>query len=316
MYLIFRCINLSLAFILFACANQESNQIKKEKLSPIKVVASEKKGFATLTHADQPDNRIGYRFFEHTPLVYEKVEAVAGEPDSGLEADSVTSWLDDFSSRKGVLIHQKVIEKDDNWIAQSWTFYLSPTDDGVDMLFTVQTFEEGLPAYYGIQQCFRMSGKTNAEWRQVIACTPAFSEYDLWANEDQKTSLTYVLRNNTWQALPADSITVGARTPIGLLFDTLQFGEPLPEWVGPYQALMTEPVDNGLITRINEEKTWVCGIFWKNTSHVTDHHPADCLHSIVNIGNVPPHSMRAIRGKIYWFRGRLADLSVKFERDF
>jgi len=316
MYLKIYFINLCLAVMLGACADQEGHQIKKERPSPITVKASEKKGFATFTHADLPENRIGYRFFEHTPLVYEKVESVAGEPDPGLESDSVIRWLDDFSSRKGVLIHQKMIEKDENWIMQSWTFYLSPTDDGIDMLFTVQTFEEGLPPYYGIQQCFRMSGETNAEWRQVIACTPAFSEYDLWATEAQKTSLTYVIRNDKWQALPADSITVGARTPLGLLFDTLQFGEPLPEWVGPYRALMTEPVDKGLIARINKEKSWVCGIFWKNTSHVTDHHPADCLHSIVNIGNVPAHSMRAVRGKIYWFRGTLDDLSAKFERDF
>jgi hypothetical protein len=79
---------------------------------------------------------------------------------------------------------------------------------------------------------------------------------------------------------------------------------------------MLEPIDNGLIARIDKDKTWVCGIYWQRTSHVTGHHPADCLHSIVNIGDVPPHSKRAIRGKIYWFKGSLQDLAEHWKQDF
>jgi hypothetical protein len=49
---------------------------------------------------------------------------------------------------------------------------------------------------------------------------------------------------------------------------------------------------------------------------VTDHHPADCLHGIVNIGGIPPKSKRSIRGKIYWFQGTLDDLAKRWRRDF
>jgi hypothetical protein len=49
---------------------------------------------------------------------------------------------------------------------------------------------------------------------------------------------------------------------------------------------------------------------------VTDHHPADCLHAIVNIGDLPPHSRRVIRGKIYWFKGTKRDLLKQWRADF
>ena len=87
----------------------------------------------------------------------------------------------------------------------------------------VQTYEEGLPEYYGIQQCFRMSGHTNEEWRKRIANTPAFSEYDLWEKDSlNRRSLTYILRDNKWEVLPALIETVGARTPLGMEIDNLR----------------------------------------------------------------------------------------------
>lgn len=56
-------------------------------------------------------------------------------------------------------------------------------------------------------------------------------------------------------------------------------------------------------------------IHWQYTSHVTDHHPADCLHSIVNIGNIPPFSKKAIHGKIYWFEGNKDSLYDHYKHD-
>ena len=86
--------------------------------------------------------------------------------------------------------------------------------------------------------------------------------------------------------------------------------------IGPYEAKMLEPIDDGPITRTNLKGTWVSGIFWEGTSHITNHHPADCLHTIVNIGGIPPHTKRAILGKIYWFQGTKSDLVKHFQRDF
>ena len=164
-----------------------------------------------------------------------------------------------------------------------------------------------------------MGGETNAEWRKHVANTAAFSEYDLWKRDslnNENKSLTFVLRNREWQEIPAALKTLGARTPSGLKFDSLRTIGNLGTIVGPYLAEMLSPVDCGLITRSDPENSWICGIYWENTSHVTNHHPADCLHSVVNIGNVPSFSKRAIRGRIYWFKGSKDDLLLHFHNDF
>lgn len=274
--------------------------------------------FASFTNSQHAGNRIGYRFHEHTPLTHGPV------PTSNAEAEIAPGEADRFvrqmSKRPGgVRYFRRVTEK--GWVAQTWTFYLAPAEDGIDLLLLVETGDEGLNRYYGIQQCFRMSGRTNAAWRQKIALTPAFSEYDLWdrqKGQPKKTSLSYVLRKGEWQALPATTETVGCRTPFGVRIDTERSGGNLDamKHVGPYEALMLEPIDCGLITRTDSDGTWVCGIFWEGTSHVTDHHPADCLHAIVNIGNIPPNAKRAVRGKIYWFRGTKDQLRQRWQRQF
>ena len=75
------------------------------------------------------------------------------------------------------------IEEDEHWRKQHWDFYMTPVEDGVEIRLVVETFGKGLPAYYGVQQCFRMSGEGNIGWRKEVACTPAFSEYDLGEKE-------------------------------------------------------------------------------------------------------------------------------------
>jgi hypothetical protein len=272
--------------------------------------------FVTFTNRLHADNRIGYRIFEHTPIVFGEVPRNVQK--AGIDLTQIAKLEKAFSERPGIVTLEHRINED-HWIRQSWTFYMAPSDDGIDLLLIVDTFDEGLPSYYGIQQCFRMSGHTNALWRQKIAKTPAFSEYDLWATEQEKnpkTSLTWVRRGGRWQTLPAIPETVGARTPLGVLIDNKRAkGKPMSK-VGPYEAEMLEPVDNGLITRANPEGTWISGIFWEGTSHLTNHHPADCVHTIVNIGGIPQYSKRAVRGKIYWFHGTRKDLAQRFRRDF
>jgi hypothetical protein len=196
---------------------------------------------------------------------------------------------------------------------------MTPVQDGIEILMVIETFGEGLPEYYGVQQCFRMGGKTNAEWRREIANSPAFSEYDLWNSQSaaaEKKSLTYVLRGKQWHNLPAKEGTIGARTPTGIALDNLRTEGNPTSIVGPYEAAMLEPIDNGLITRMDLSESWVGGIVWQNASHVTNHHPADCLHSIVNIGNIPPFSKKAIGGKIYWFKGNKDSLYTHYKKDF
>ena len=283
--------------------------------SPIHIELGERSGFATMVHTGHKNNRIGYRFHEHEPIEFGQVPL--SESQANIDTDEINRLEDEYKSSPQVFVYTEHIEKDEAWVKQDWTFYMKPVDDGVEILLSVRTFNRGLPAYYGVQQCFRLGGGSNIEWRRKIANTPAFSEYELWRNQSEdKKSLTRVMRDQTWQVIPAEEKTLGARTPMGMAIDDLRTqGNLMPE-VGPYKAVMQNPVDHGLITRVNIPETWVCGIYWQNTSHVTNHHPADCLHSIVNIGNIPPFSRRAIQGKIYWFEGSLDSLYAHFKKDF
>jgi predicted amidohydrolase len=283
--------------------------------SPIHIELAEKNGFATMTHTGHQNNRIGYRFHEHEPIEFGKVPL--SESQANIDADEMNRLEDEYKNSSQVFVYTEHIEKDEAWVKQDWTFYMKPVQDGVEILLTVRTFNQGLPAYYGIQQCFRLGGESNNEWRRKIANTPAFSEYELWRRQSgDKKSLTRVMRNQTWQVIPADEKTLGARTPMGMAIDDLRTRGNLMLEVSPYKAVMQAPVDHGLITRVDISETWVCGIYWQNTSHVTNHHPADCLHSIVNIGNIPPFSKRAIQGKIYWFEGSPDSLFAHFKNDF
>lgn len=288
--------------------------------SPIEVeMVPGRAGFARFHNREHAGNRIGYRFHEHTPMVEGTVPRDARE--AGIDVEREARLASEFAARPGVLRYEiDVAEKE--WAPQKWTFLLAPVADGIELLLKVETRETGLNSYYGVQQCFRMSGATNIAWRQDVARTPAFSEFDDWKELENAgkapVSLTYVLRRGGWEALPAGKETVGARTPLGVKLDLRRTGGKLAAMpkVGPYEALMLAPVDDGLIARVSREGTWVSGIYWERTSHVTDHHPADCLHSIVNIGGIPAHGRRVVRGKIYWLRGTTEDLRRKWEGDF
>ena len=293
---------------------QISNSPRNKSSIKISLV---QQNFVTIVNEEHKGNRIGYRFHEHEPISFGQVPL--SNKNASIDINSINNLENTYKKDKDVFIYEHKIEKNQFWSKQDWIYYMVPEHDGIKILMIIKTYNEGLPEYYGIQQCFRMGGKTNAEWRRKIANTPAFSEYDLWngqSSDSEKKSLTYVLRKNNWQALPAKDKTVGARTPLGTAVDYLRTnGKPLKE-VGPYKAEMLEPIDNGLITRTDLTESWVCGIYWENTSHVTNHHPADCLHPIVNVGNIPPFSKKAISGKIYWLKGNKDSLLTHYKKDF
>ena len=290
--------------------------IAQKPASPLEIELVREK-FITIRNNVHSGNQIGYRFFEHSPIQFGSVPL--SDEIANINPDEIGLLIDSIKSVSWMFTYKHEISKDEEWSRQDWTYHMLPVEDGIEILLIIKTYEEGLPEYYGVQQCFRMSGETNADWRKEIARTPAFSEYDLWAdqkNNQEKQSLTYILRNNAWESLPAMENTVGARTPTGIAVDYLRSDGALPKQVGPYNAEMLQSIDNGLITRTDQKEKWVCGINWENTSHVTDHHPADCIHTIVNIGNIPPYSTRAIRGKIYWFQGTKLDLQKHYKNDF
>ena len=272
--------------------------------------------YASFLNRDHPGNRIGYRFHEHTPLSYGEVP----KPEPAAKADRPPPEAELFKARPGAKVyHRRVTEA--GWIPEDWTFYLAPVSDGIEMLWVVKTEDAGLPEFYGVQQCFRLSGASNEAWRQKYARTPAFSEFDLWKTAGavvEPPSLTWVLRNGALQRLPAGKETVGCRTPDGEALDMRRSDGRLDtlERVGPYQARMLWTSEGGLVLRTSVDQKWSAGLYWERTTHLSDHHPADCLHAIVNIGGIAPHSQRVLRGKIYWLPGAGETQVTHWRQDF
>ena len=295
-------------FVMFACSAVADGSAQ----SPIGIELFEQ--FASFTNSNHPDNRIGYRFHEHTPLTYGDVP-----PPAAVGKRPATDAML-FSARPGVkTFHRRVTE--DGWISQDWTFHLAPVADGIEMLLVVKTGDVGLPEFYGIQQCFRLTGTANEAWRQKYARTAAFSEYDLWRDSPvgkELVSLTQALHNGSLKLCPAGKETVGCRTPYGEALDTRRSGGHLDtlEFIGAYRARMLWTADSGLILRTSADKKWSTGLFWERTTHLSDHHPADCLHAIVNIGGIAPNSQRVLRGKIYWLAGSGETLVKHWREDF
>jgi len=325
------CVILALAVFL-GCNNIMSGDKTNDIPTSVEAVRGEGKFdpdtykiFITLLNESHPDNRIGYRFFERLPFVYGDVAE-----NSAAETAEANIFEKQYAKKPGVFV-RTIDVTNKGWARQKWTYYIVPAADGFEMLWVVETEDEGLNEYYSAQQCFRMSGRTNEKWRHNIALTPAFSEYDLWAEQEadglSRTSLSFVRRNNRWEALPAIRSHLACRTPLGVKMDTARSGGDLSKVADmfayePYANKPYEPsrfVDDvccGLVTRTNRDNTWVCGLYWQNTTHISNHHPADCLHASVNLGPLAPHSKRAIRGKIYWTKVSKDKLFALWQKDF
>jgi len=273
--------------------------------------------FVSFTHRGHPGNRIGYRFHEHTPFVFGEIPGDA----TGVGVTAADRLAADFAARPGVLVN-RIEVRDEGWCPQDWTYYLAPAADGFDLLWVVAAHDAGLNEYYAAQQCFRMSGVTNQPWRRAIAETPAFSEFDCWAGQEAQGeslgSLAHVRSDGRWATMPATRDHVGYRTRAGIEMDTKRTNGNIEEAsLEPYGPTAFQgAIDCGLATRASLAGDWVCGIYWERTTHITNHHPADCLHAVVNLGPIPPGGKRALRGKIYWMKGSLETLYEKWRTDF
>lgn len=307
------------------CAVAEKQAVVPTSVEPVldeKFDAEVYKIFISLLNKSHPGNRIGYRIFEREPIVYGSVPADAGAEIDRPKAEAIEK---EYAARTGVFV-RSIEVSEAGWVPQTWTYYIVPVAEGFETLWVITTKETGLNEYYAAQQCFRMSGKTNEQWRHKIALTPAFSEYDLWAEQETdglpRTSLSFVRRNHRWEALPAIRNHTCCRTPLGVKMDTARSAGDLAKLADmfsyePYAPTHFEPdIDNGLATRSNLENSWVCSLYWQRTTHVNNHHPADCLHPVVNLGPIRPHSKRAIRGKIYWMKASRDELFARWQKEF
>ncbi|HEX9971408.1 MAG TPA: hypothetical protein VGD14_04995 [bacterium] len=181
---------------------------------------------------------------------------------------------------------------------------LKAVADGVDVWAWLES-EKEIPGSYIVQACFRLSGATNKEWRQRIAFIPELSEFDLWATGDT-LSLTYIRQNNAWRSVEAMNEKVTYYTPTGIGHIQKQNIDVDSDRVVPH----------GLVTRESVDGKSVAGMYWERTTGVSNHHPADCLHSFIDLGPVKPGEKNILHGKLYWFKGNKDDLLRHWQKDF
>ncbi|MFB3905208.1 MAG: hypothetical protein ACE15E_17295 [Acidobacteriota bacterium] len=234
-----------------------------------------------------------------------------------------------FANRKNVYIRRLAVGDFTRppWAPQTWTFYIVPVRDGFDLLWVIDTGDAGLNDCYSVQQCFRMTGRANEAWRKTVAESPAFSEYDLWQDQARqnrpRTSLSWVLRNGFWQPIPPVDAHIVCRTPLGVQIDMDRSGGDLakipatqPLFQAETASTFEPPVDDAPVVRCDPESNWLSALWWENTTHLSNHHPADCLHTFVNLGPLAPNSKKALRGRIYWAEISKEELLVRWRTEF
>lgn len=202
--------------------------------------------------------------------------------EANIDTAKIFSMIKKIKTTEDVFICEHEIPKDDVWSHQTWTYYMTPVQDGVEIALLVETHREGLPQFFGVRQNVCLSGRIKSAIGR---------------------------RDGKWGELAGKEHPVAAPTPIGIAIDKLVSKRPEFE-------ISLNPVDDGLITVADPQGGWICGMYWEGTSHLLNSSGENCLQSIVNIGNIPPFAKRMLRGKLYWFKGDKDDLAAHFERDF
>ncbi len=199
---------------------------------------------------------------------------------------------------------------------QSLEWLFEPARDGVWISLTLAS-QTAQPGAFAIQQCLRFTGKFNEYWRRKVAMTPFLSELDLQALGQANLTLTYARQNNQWFNFPV---------PYSLYYTSP--GRELS------RAPANQAIDHGLVVRqsLNRAEapawywehaapgaTWdtICaGMYWERTLSVSNRHPADCLHAMLDFGPLKAGEQRTLHGKFYWIEGTRDDLLTVWSKEF
>lgn len=261
-------------------------------------------------------------------------EVPADNRTAGLDSDADAEILRLFDDRPGAFVTRFTAFVDEtHTVPFQMNYHWAETDDGIDILLEIQTGDRGLPAWFLHDTEIGACGANNSNTRYHF--TPAFSEHMWWERQalngfESMTGLAWVRRNNKWFNVAGgtkwsivtqaqDKIKVWRKLRVDFLTDygTNFFGPPddLPPIPGR-NLTGYHLMDNGPLVRTSWDAEWILGTFWEKTAKVYTHCYADCMHTVFNIGNIPPNSRRLLRGKIYWFRGNLNDMQSKLDHDF
>jgi hypothetical protein len=200
--------------------------------------------------------------------------------------------------------------------AQTRELFFRPDEDGIWMWMRLTT-REAIPGAFAVQQCLRFTGAQNDPWRLSVAHVPYLSELDLQGMGQANDTLTWLRRGGEWFNLPVEHRRYP--TPAGRTL------------VGEAEQISA---DHGLIVRQTVDRahspawywqrtapgaSWTSiasGMYWKRTAYLSNRHPADCVHAVVDFGPLEAGASRTVRGKFYYLEGTREELLAHWKRDF
>lgn len=290
---------------------------------------------------NQEEYWVGYRVTEGEPLIADSIQSayvehpvakvsrtqlIHAEPlssDDGFAmdrgwalshkptADSSASYLGFTSKSDGSAICTVVYGK--RGLRLAW--HLTPAEDGIWFELHVRS-EGSVPGGYCLQQCLRFTGAWNDPWRVGVAHIPYLSELDMQAMGNANGTLTYAVRDGEVFPFPLAKTMVPTK---GATFSNVP-----RDLVVDHGLVARQTADRALAPewywdRVAPDSTWETissGMYWERTALISNRHPADCVHSWVDIGPMDQGEDRMIRGRFYYLEGSIEYLLTRFREEF
>ncbi len=199
---------------------------------------------------------------------------------------------------------------------QQRKFFFRPVEDGVQMWMRLAT-QAPIEGSYLVQQCLRFTGAQNWSLRRHIARIPFLSELDVQAMGHPGLTLTHVRQGGEWLMFPAQHILYA--TPLGANLGSHDFAGQIDHGLIIRETLDRKAVPASYFRKTAPGETWdrvASGMYWERTAWVSNRHPADCVHAVIDLGPLPAGGSRTVRGKFYWIEGTKDDLLAVWSRDF
>ncbi len=199
-------------------------------------------------------------------------------------------------------------------VSLDWLF--EPVADGIWITLQVEALT-ALSGVYGLQQCLRFTGAFNEYWRRRVAKSPFLSEFDLQAMGQPGQTLTFSFQQDAWLAFPVP-YTVFPTTP-GLSLVNSNAASAIDHGLVLRQTLDRQVTPHWYWERVARGSAWntiTAGMYWERTLLVSNRHPADCLHAVIDLAPLSAGQTRLIHGKFYCIEGTKDDLLETWRKDF
>lgn len=316
-------------------------------VAPPFYVFNEKSSLLLFMRPNNPSRYIGYRIIEGDPIVtaepargYEGMPARIQHyppppiPDQIFPASDIPqgpysqTWMSAFQDKTFTFRFGKDGTAYFRYVDQNGArvSMFKAVEDGIDTWMWLEPARE-IAGSFIVQQCLRYSGAGNTDKRHRSAFVPELSEFDLWDHGDMR-SLSYIRQGESWTRIdPMFDFAKQSTHKTALEYVSNQDGRDIRErFFTPVGAALSEKagvavegrrrIPNGLVIRESSDGKTISGMYWERTAEVAVHHPADCLHSIVDLGPTSAKKPHVVRGKIYYFQGTRDDLLAHWKRDF